>query len=504
MLPTTFDDRLNQMMGVKMEEIAQETQEAFSADSAEAASRGLIHSSYALGLYQRRRVQQIDKRVKAVLDCQKRLISAVRLPFSETLATELKAQSEAWVTPEWCEQSVQSDPDLGLMKDYKTGFREETLQARNSALRKASIEIDLLVDELRSQENSQPPTLSKELDQKFKILLSPGQAEKDFAEWSQQLNPVNRQITVLFADLDNFKALNTKYTEPRIDQNLLPDAMHLVEGLTRIRGGAYKYGGDEYVLILPNHDGMEGAGFAEKLRKAIEQYEFTVDTDTVHITVSLGIAVWPVHGAIYQDLLTKASEAKTQAKVQKNCFRMAEIISGQGAPLPRSGLSLSAQHLAAYLNGKSQHGLAHDPMIDSASLTNELSFTEDVLALAADELAEHGWVKLIKTMGMGKAGFSSLSPTALLFIETDQFIRGNDPKLDARELAAQLIKQPEGSANLSELDKQLSWGPRRINPSVSFLQLKEYVQASRTLGAHPYAVSWIRATEKTKRFALHV
>jgi diguanylate cyclase (GGDEF)-like protein len=504
MLPANFNDRLNQMMGVKLEAIAHETQEAFSRDSAEAATKGLTHSSYAYGLYQRRRVYQIEKRVEAILACQKRLISAVRLPFSETLASELKAQSEARVTLEWCEQSVQSDPDLGLMKDYKTGFREETLQARNSALRKASIEIDLLVDELRTQGNTLTPTLSKELDQKFKILLSPGQAEKDFADWSQQLSPVNGQIAVLFADIDNFKALNTKYSEPRIDQSLLPDAMHLVEGLTRMRGGAYKYGGDEYVLILPNHDGMEGAGFAEKLRNAIEQYEFRVDTDPVHITVSLGIAVWPVHGATYQDLPTKASEAKTQAKVQKNCFRMAEIVSGPGAPLPRSGLSLSAQHLTVYLNGKSQHGLDHDPMIDPTSLCNELSFTEDVLALAADELAEHGWVKLIKTMGMGKAGFSSLSPTALLFIETDQFIRGSDPKSDARELAAQLIKQPEESANLSELDKQLSWGPRRINPSVSFLQLKEYVQASKTLGAHPYAVSWIRATEKTKRFALNV
>ena len=141
MLPTSFSERLNKMMELKLEEIAQETQEAFSKNSAEAASRGLIHSSNTLGLYQQRRVQQIDKRVNAVLECQKRLISAVRLPFSETLASELKAQSEEWVTPEWCEQSVQSDPDLSLTKDYKAGFREDTLQARNSALKKASIAI---------------------------------------------------------------------------------------------------------------------------------------------------------------------------------------------------------------------------------------------------------------------------------------------------------------------------------------------------------------------------
>ena len=141
-------------------------------------------------------------------------------------------------------------------------------------------------------------------------------------------------------------------------------------------------------------------------------------------------------------------------------------------------------------------------MADPAAVCKELVFTEDILALAADELAEHGWVKLNKTLGMGKAGFSNLSPTALMFTETDPFVRGSDPKSDARELAIHLIKQPDGSANLSELDKQLSWGSRRINPAVSFLQLKEYVQASKTLGAHPYAVSWIRATEKTKRFAL--
>jgi hypothetical protein len=61
MLPANFNERLHQMMGIKIEEIAQETQEAFSRDSAEAASRGLIHSSNTLGLYQRRRVQQIDE-----------------------------------------------------------------------------------------------------------------------------------------------------------------------------------------------------------------------------------------------------------------------------------------------------------------------------------------------------------------------------------------------------------------------------------------------------------
>jgi hypothetical protein len=89
MLPANFNDRLNQMMGVRLEEIAQETQEASSRDRADAAGKGLIHSGYSLGLYQRRRVQQIERRVKAGLECQKRLISALRLPFSESMASQI-------------------------------------------------------------------------------------------------------------------------------------------------------------------------------------------------------------------------------------------------------------------------------------------------------------------------------------------------------------------------------------------------------------------------------
>ncbi|BFU93916.1 MAG: hypothetical protein NTNFB02_06380 [Nitrospira sp.] len=314
MLPASFNDRLNEMMSVKWEEIAQETQEEFSKNSADAAQRGMLHSSNTLGLYQKKRLRQINKRVEATLECQKRLISAMQIPFSQTLGPELKKQVETWVSDEWCEQSIQSDPALGLVKDCKSEFREETLQTRNTALKKASIEIDLLVDGLRSQQNIQIAP-AREMDQKFKILLSPGQAEKDFAEWSQQLGSANGQIAVLFADLDNFKALNTKYSEPKIDKSVLPEAMQIVEHLTRLRGGAYKYGGDEYVLILPNCDGMEGAAFAEKIRKSFEQHEFKVDTDTVGVTISIGVAVWPVHAVTYQDLLTKASEAKTQAKI---------------------------------------------------------------------------------------------------------------------------------------------------------------------------------------------
>lgn len=70
MLPTNFNDRLNQLMDVKWEEITKETQEEFSRDSADLAQRGMVHTSNTLGLYQKKRLLQINKQAEAVLECQ--------------------------------------------------------------------------------------------------------------------------------------------------------------------------------------------------------------------------------------------------------------------------------------------------------------------------------------------------------------------------------------------------------------------------------------------------
>lgn len=499
MLPTAFTDRLSQMMGVKMEEIAQETQEAFSRDSAEAASRGLIHSSTTLGLYQRRRVQQIEKRVKAVLECQRRLISAVHLPLSETLASELKAQLYEWVTPEWCEQSVQFDPDLGLVKDYKTGFQEETLQARNSTLRKASIEIDLLVDELRTRSTTQAPENAKELDQKFKILLSPDQVKKDFNEWKAKLGPVKGHIAVLFIDLDKFKALNTKYTEPRIDQDFLPDVMNLVESFVRVRGEAAKYGGDEYVVILPNHDATDAVAFSEKLRRVFEQHKFAVAGDDVRITVSIGVSLWPLHGASYEEVLTKSSAAKQIAKANRNKVVLIQAASEQELPLPKSGLSPAGQKLGQFLNEQSMNADEGDPILDSESVATGTRMTEEGLAIAADELRAHGWVT---TQADGsKIGFRYIQPTIFLFVETDPALKGWDPRQDAKTVARTAIEMDRQSLSPGEISENLKWEPRRLNPAMSWLENRGFAKFSRAMGSSPYRFTGMFITPSTRRLA---
>jgi hypothetical protein len=262
-------------------------------------------------------------------------------------------------------------------------------------------------------------------------------------------------------------------------------------------GGAYRYGGDEYLVILPNIDTSEAFTFAEKIRVTYENHNFTIDGDRIPVTVSIGLAVWPSHGSTYSAVLESANGAEAQAKLRKNCV----VVAGEVAPnvIPNSGLSLPAQQLAAHLSAKSQHALEHDPIVDAEALGQILQMSQELLGTAANELEERGWITLRKTLGIGKAGFSSLWATHRLFIESDHVLMAWVPKNDAKTIAKELLQKNDESSNLNELDAGLKWGPRRLNPAVAYLIGDDFVLSSRTMNAHPYISNWIKAKPKLRR-----
>lgn len=154
----------------------------------------------------------------------------------------------------------------------------------------------------------------RELEQKFEILYTSSQALKDFNGWLRDANKYHFQIAILFLDIDHFKSLNTKYTETKVDETILPDAQHLLKKLTTNRGEAYRYGGEEFLVILPNHNKDEALLFAEKLRVTFETHNFDIDDAKERLTVSIGIALWPDHGKEYNDVLKAANSAEHEAK----------------------------------------------------------------------------------------------------------------------------------------------------------------------------------------------
>jgi diguanylate cyclase (GGDEF)-like protein len=157
-----------------------------------------------------------------------------------------------------------------------------------------------------------------ELEQKFKILLSAGQAERDFIEYRTRFG-TETPIAVLFLDVDHFGKLNAQYTEEIVDQDLLPPLMYLLRNACAGRGCAYRQGGDEFIMILPNTDLVEARAFAERLLLSLRQTPFSIAGSVKNMTASIGIACSGQDDTDFPAVRLRANLAKKEAKRTRDC-----------------------------------------------------------------------------------------------------------------------------------------------------------------------------------------
>ena len=139
-----------------------------------------------------------------------------------------------------------------------------------------------------------------------------------------------RTITPLSAvllDLDHFKQVNDIHGHDRGDTALAAIGQVLAAGV-RASDFASRYGGEEFLLLLPDTDRRGAVEVAEKLRRAIERTELR---DVGSITASFGIATLPDDAAEPDQLIRKADRALYAAKARgRNRVEVAAPSGGQG------------------------------------------------------------------------------------------------------------------------------------------------------------------------------
>ncbi len=122
-----------------------------------------------------------------------------------------------------------------------------------------------------------------------------------------------REFGVLFIDIDNFKRVNDAHGHKVGDDVLCRVAQQLSPADRKMRESdfAARYGGEEFIVILPE-TGIKGAQIkAERIRAAVEQLDFGKFGT---VTVSIGVAGYPLHGKTGKDLLDAADKALYRAK----------------------------------------------------------------------------------------------------------------------------------------------------------------------------------------------
>lgn len=121
------------------------------------------------------------------------------------------------------------------------------------------------------------------------------------------------KVAVVLLDLDNFKEVNDTYGHSVGDLLLLAVARRLM-GLLRKCDTLARFGGDEFLLILPNIGGRAGATLiAQRIVDSFHE-PFVVEGRTLHVTASLGIVGYPEHATDTETLIRLADVAMYKAK----------------------------------------------------------------------------------------------------------------------------------------------------------------------------------------------
>lgn len=135
-------------------------------------------------------------------------------------------------------------------------------------------------------------------------------------------------FSLLFIDIDFFKSVNDQFGHVHGSQLLIDMATILKKEL---RGSdlIYRYGGDEFIVLLPKLDLEQSKITALRLSAAIKQNEFSVQEKPYKLSLSVGIAVYPLDAATAKDLVDFADQMMYMSKKsgRGKVFHVTEVMS---------------------------------------------------------------------------------------------------------------------------------------------------------------------------------
>jgi two-component system, cell cycle response regulator len=118
---------------------------------------------------------------------------------------------------------------------------------------------------------------------------------------------------VVIADLDHFKRINDTLGHLGGDAVLL-EASRRMSSVLRPYDAIGRYGGEEFLIILPGIDEASAVAVAQRMRQVINEAEVATPTGKIHVTVSLGVAIGEGPSIDADELITIADAALYRAK----------------------------------------------------------------------------------------------------------------------------------------------------------------------------------------------
>lgn len=142
-------------------------------------------------------------------------------------------------------------------------------------------------------------------------------------------------LALVLIDIDRFKRINDTYGHPAGDEMIRRLAELLRERVRDEGLIACRYGGEEFLLMLPATPLHEAAALAEELRATFESLRVESGGQMMRTTLSIGVAGFPEHGARAPMLVLRADHALYAAKLGgRNQVVRADALPGNAPPVP--------------------------------------------------------------------------------------------------------------------------------------------------------------------------
>lgn len=204
---------------------------------------------------------------------------------------------------------VRDDEIYGLLyaehhqKDY---FKDSTLEFFNAIATQINIAVNNASIYLRMEEMAKIDALTQIFNRRtFQDML---------VELYRKYSKEEKEFSVILFDIDFFKKVNDSYGHMFGDH-----AIQMVAGVAKAyakkyHGFAGRYGGEEFVMVIPDKTKEQIYGIMALMHEEIKQTALHYDGEPVYIDISLGITNYPEYGENAEDLLNRADYAMYYAK----------------------------------------------------------------------------------------------------------------------------------------------------------------------------------------------
>jgi diguanylate cyclase (GGDEF)-like protein len=186
--------------------------------------------------------------------------------------------------------------------------------------------IEMLLDPLATAirtvnmfENSERLTITDDLTKLYNYRYLMKYLESDVKRCLRY----KKKVSLLFIDVDGFKKINDTFGH-LVGSQALAEMGQVFKRIVRETDVVGRYGGDEFVIVLPETPLNGAMVIAERIRKKVEECEFVAQNLSIRLTVSLGVANCPKHTLTAEGLIKKADAAMYRAKeLSKNSIKVA-------------------------------------------------------------------------------------------------------------------------------------------------------------------------------------